>query len=157
MTPEQLERKRKYNREYSARKYAEVKDTQEFKAKCKLASQNRTEEQRARKQKSNRENAARWLAKDPEKVKAYHRAYKRKMYEESPEKVLKRSSAWKKANVARVAANQVKWRNTDMGYLSSCKGNLARQSGVAAKDLPDELVAAKFAQLKVRKLIRDLG
>ena len=153
MTPEQLERKRKYNREYSARKYAEVKDTPEFKAKCKLASQNRTEEQRARK----RENAARWLAKDPEKVKAYHRAYKRKMYEESPEKVLKRSSAWKKANVARVAANQVKWRNTDMGYLSSCKGNLARQSGVASKDLPDELVAAKFAQLKVIRLVRDLG
>lgn len=157
MTPEQLERKRKYNREYSARKYAEVKDTPEFKAKCKLASQNRTEEQRARKRKSNRENAARWLAKDPEKVKAYHRAYKRKMYKESPEKVLKRSSAWKKANVARVAANQVKWRNTDMGYLSSCKGNLARQLGVAAKDLPDELVEAKSAQLKVIRLVRDLG
>ena len=153
MTPEQIERKKKYNREYSARRYAEVKDTPEFKAKCKLANQNRTEEQRARK----RENAARWLAKDPEKVKAYHRAYKRKMYKESPEKVLKRSLAWKKANVARVAANQVKWRNTDMGYLSSCKGNLARQLGVAAKDLPDELVEAKFAQLKVIRLVRDLG
>ena len=157
MTPEQVERKRKYDREYSARRYAEVKDTPEFKAKCKLASQNFTEEQRARKRKSNRESAVRWRAKDPEKAKAYDNAHKRKTYRESPEKFLKKTSAWKKANVARVAANQVKWRNTDMGYLSSCKGNLARQLGVAAKDLPDELVEAKFAQLKVIRLVRDLG
>ena len=102
MTPEQVERKRKYDREYSARRYAEG-------------------------------------------------------YRESAEKLLKRASAWKKANPARVAANQAKWRNTDIGYLSSCKSNLARQLGVIRKDLPDELVEAKFAQLKVIRLIRDLG
>ena len=51
----------------------------------------------------------------------------------------------------------MEYSNSDNGRLSNCKGKLAARLGVATKDLPDELVAAKFAQLKVRKLIRDLG
>jgi hypothetical protein len=123
MTPEQLER----NREYSARHFAKVKDTPEFKAKCKLASQNITEEQRARKRKSTQEWDARQLAENPEKVRAANRVVNKKYYK------------------------------TDKGWLSMCKSNLAKRLGVSAKDLPDELVEAKAAQLKVRRLIRDLG
>jgi hypothetical protein len=127
MTPEQLERKRKYDREYSAKRYAEVKGTPEFKTKCKLVRENFTKEQREQRTKSSRESAVRRRAENPEK-----------------------------ARVARCAINK-KYFKTDKGYLTICKNNLAKRLGVSAKDLPDELVAAKFAQLKVIRLVRDLG
>ena len=157
MTPEQIERRRKNARERAARYRAKVKDTPEFKAKVKLYKENRTEEQREQTRKSSREYAARRRAKDPEKANAYHRALERKWRKESPEKHRAEVLAWQKANSAKVAAKQAKFRKTDKGWFSSCKDNLAKQLGVFRKDLPDELVEAKFAQLKVRKLIRDLG
>ena len=127
MTPEQIERKRKYDREYFARRYAEVKGTPEFKAKCKLVRENFTKEQREQRTKSSRESAVRWCAENPEKARA-----------------------------ARCAISK-KYFKTDKGFLTICKNNLAKRLGVSSKDLPDELVAAKFAQLKVIRLIRDLG
>lgn len=157
MTPEQIERRREYSRERAARYRAKVKDTPEFKAKVKLYKENRTEEQREQARKSRREYAARRRAKDPEKANAYKRALERKRYKESPEKHRAEILAWKKANVARVAANKVKWRKTDKCWLSICKDNLAKQLGVLRKDVPDELAEAKFAQLKVRRFVRDLG
>jgi hypothetical protein len=127
MTPEQIERRRKNAREGAAKYFAKVKDTPEFKAKAKLAKQNRTEEQRARGRKSTQEWAARQRAEKPEKVRAAARDRNKK------------------------------YEKTDKGWLSSCKGNLAKRLGVFRKDLPEELVEAKVAQLKVIRLVRDLG
>lgn len=127
MTPEQIERRRKNARERAAKYFAKVKDTPEFKAKAKLTKQNRTEEQRARGRKSTQEWAARQRAEKPEKVRAAARDRNKK------------------------------YEKTDKGWLSSCKGNLAKQLGVFRKDLPEELVEAKAAQLKVIRLVRDLG
>jgi ABC-type Fe2+-enterobactin transport system substrate-binding protein len=128
MTPEQIERRRKNNVEKSARKYAKVKDTPEFKVKRKLARENLTEEQRAQKIEVRQKWMAKTLAENPEKI--YTPKYR----------------------IARA-----KWYKTDKGRRMSCKGKLAARLGVSVKDLPDELVEAKFAQLKVKRLVRDLG
>ena len=117
MTPEQIERGREAHRVRSAIYRAKVKDTPEFKAKCKLVRENRTEEQRAQ-------------ARD-------------------------RRRKWRQTIKSRIV--RAKYRNSDKGQLYCCRHKLAEQLGVAAKHLPDELVAAKFAQLKVKRLIRDLG
>jgi len=128
MTPEQIERRRKNKLEYSSRKYARVKDTPEFKAKCKLARENLTEEQRAQKIEVRQKWFAKTLAENPEKI--YTPKYR---------------------------ITRAKWCKTDTARRISCKGKLAARLGVSAKDLPDELVEAKFAQIKVKRLVRDLG
>jgi hypothetical protein len=157
MTLEQLERRREYSRERAARYRAKVKDTPEFKAKVKLYKENRTEEQREQARKSRREYAARRRAKDPEKANAYKSALKRKKNKETPEKYRKANLAWVRANPVKAAAAKAKWLKSDKGWLSSCKDNLAKRLGVFRKDVPVELVEAKFAQLKVIRLVRDLG
>jgi hypothetical protein len=116
-----------------------------------------TPEQLERKRKRAREYAARKRAKDPEKLNAYNSALKRKKHKETPEKYRKANLAWARANPVKAAAAKAKWLKSDKCWLLDCKRKLARQLGISRKDVPGELVEAKFAQLKVRRLIRDLG
>lgn len=116
-----------------------------------------TLEQLERKRKSNREYAARYRAKNLEKAKAYMNAHMRSAYKKSPEKYREKTYAWVKENPVKAAAAYAKWSTSDKGKLSSCRRKLAARLGVFARDVPDELVAAKFAQLKVIRLVRDLG
>ena len=116
-----------------------------------------TPEQIERRREYSREYAARKRAKDPEKVNAYNSALKRKWNKENPEKYRKANLAWVRANPVKAAAAKAKWNKSDKCWFLDCKQKLAMQLGVFRKDVPDELVEAKFAQLKVRKLIRDLG
>ena len=116
-----------------------------------------TPEQIERRREYNREYAARKRAKDPEKVNAYNSALKRKRSKENPEKYRKANLAWVRANPVKAAAAKAKWIKSDKCWLLDCKQKLAMQLSISRKDVPVELVEAKFAQLKVRKLIRDLG
>ena len=116
-----------------------------------------TLEQIERRREYNREYAARKRAKDPEKVNAYNSALKRKRSKENPEKYRKANLAWVRANPVKAAAAKAKWNKSDKCWLLDCKQKLAMQLSISRKDVPVELVEAKFAQLKVRKLIRDLG
>jgi hypothetical protein len=116
-----------------------------------------TPEQIERRREYNREYAARKRAKDPEKVNAYNSAHKRKRLKETPEKYRKANLAWVMANPVKAAAAKAKWLKSDRCWFLNCKQKLAMQLGISRKDVPDELVEAKFAQLKVIRLIRDLG
>ena len=116
-----------------------------------------TPEQLERRREYNREYAARKRAKDPEKVNAYNSALKRKRSKENPEKYRKANLAWVRANPVKAAAAKAKWNKSDKCWLLDCKQKLAMQLSISRKDVPVELVESKFAQLKVRRLIRDLG
>jgi hypothetical protein len=116
-----------------------------------------TPEQLERRREYNRAYSARKRAKDPEKLNAYNSALKRKKHKETPEKYRKANLAWVRANPVKAAAAKTKWLKSDKCWFSDCKAKLAARLGVSRKDVPNELVEAKFAQLKVRRLARDLG
>ena len=123
-----------------------------------------TPEQIERRRKNSRERAARHRAKvkDTPAFKAKRKLAIENFTEKQREQVRKngREHAARQRAKDPEKLNAYKrehWANSDKGGILSCRYRLAVQLGVFRKDVPDELVEAKFAQLKVRRLVRDLG
>ena len=174
MTLEQLEKKRKSNREYMARVraanpekdrekqrewrrnnpdkwkeyhdkyYAKVKDTPEFKERRKQEIINFTKEQRAKRQKSSREYATRNRIENSEKINEKRRGY----YNANPVIYRKYTRDWIKNN----------WDTyIECRRKRYPKDYVAKIMGVSVKEVPDEIVQAQEVYMKLKKAIYALA
>lgn len=92
-------------------------------------------------------------AADPELWKERAKRYRK----ENPEKYRASKARYRAKNGAKENARIKKWlgENPDRADIMNAKRCLREQTGIAMRDIPEEMAAAKAAQLKISRLVRD--